>query len=374
MAANFVFGVGTSANRVTFTTLFQLHAAPEVRGRVYSTSAYLGRLVLPLWVLAAGAGSWPWGPILAHLQEFGYLMANPTHDCASPPFWCIGRQLVVNLPRHSWKKEKRLMPERREARYCSKIIKAGALLADTKTLLANWNEQADIHHNLARAQRENVFGKASRSRVEDILAIFRQRYLLDPDVLAGLVHLVKAGWASERVDRILYFLAAKSDGLLYDAVAEVVAPRAAAGYRDVATGDIQAWVLEKVGRGMTEGSWSGQTAERVAQGLLATLRDFGILEGAVKKRIAPVFLPTPALAFIAFLVYKEVGSGDCLIHSPDWRLFLLPEHGVERFLLEAHRERLLDYQAAGRVIRLDFPAASVGGYAHALVERTGRTA
>jgi len=55
MAANFIFGVGTSANRVTFTTLFQLYAPPEMRGRVYSTSVYLGRLVLPFWVLAAGA-------------------------------------------------------------------------------------------------------------------------------------------------------------------------------------------------------------------------------------------------------------------------------------------------------------------------------
>jgi hypothetical protein len=31
--------------------------------------------------------------------------------------------------------------------------------------------------NLERLRRENVLGKASRSRVEDVLAIFRQRYL-----------------------------------------------------------------------------------------------------------------------------------------------------------------------------------------------------
>ena len=60
--------------------------------------------------------------------------------------------------------------------YSSKIIKAGALLADTKTLLSHWDVAATGAENLDRIRRENVFGKASRSRVEDILAIFRQRY------------------------------------------------------------------------------------------------------------------------------------------------------------------------------------------------------
>ena len=67
-----------------------------------------------------------------------------------------------------------------DAPYSSKIIKAGALLPDTKTLLSQWDRSATVQANLARIRQENVFGKASRSRVEDILAIFRQRYLTDP--------------------------------------------------------------------------------------------------------------------------------------------------------------------------------------------------
>ena len=59
--------------------------------------------------------------------------------------------------------------------YSSRIIKAGALLADTTTLLANWDNAQSAPDNLSRLQRENVFGKASRSRINDVLAIFRQR-------------------------------------------------------------------------------------------------------------------------------------------------------------------------------------------------------
>ena len=60
------------------------------------------------------------------------------------------------------------------ASYTSKIIKAGALIGDTKTLLSHWDVDASAGENINRVQWDNVFGKASRSRVEDILAIFRR--------------------------------------------------------------------------------------------------------------------------------------------------------------------------------------------------------
>ena len=63
--------------------------------------------------------------------------------------------------------------------YTSKIIKASALLGDTKTLLSHWDMDATVPENLDRISRENIFAKASRSRVKDILAVFRQRYLVE---------------------------------------------------------------------------------------------------------------------------------------------------------------------------------------------------
>src|SRR4026207_879307 len=74
--------------------------------------------------------------------------------------------------------------------YSSRIIKAGALLADTTTLLAHWNNSQSTDQNLAQLQRENVFGKASRSRIADVLAIFRQRYLREKEVARALSLLV----------------------------------------------------------------------------------------------------------------------------------------------------------------------------------------
>ena len=111
-----------------------------------------------------------------------------------------------------------------DACYTSRIIKAGALLPDTKTLLSHWDLSESVQTNLQRLQRENVFGKASRSRVEDIVAIFRQRYLTEPSVTRALVTLVKMRLPASALDRILYFHAAKADRLLHDVVSEILGP------------------------------------------------------------------------------------------------------------------------------------------------------
>jgi hypothetical protein len=87
--------------------------------------------------------------------------------------------------------------------YSSKIIKAGALLADTKTLLAHWDVATSVKENIERIRRENLFGKASRSRVEDVLAIFRQRYLGEGGVTKSLVVLVQRRLSAAALDRIL---------------------------------------------------------------------------------------------------------------------------------------------------------------------------
>jgi hypothetical protein len=94
---------------------------------------------------------------------------------------------------------------RTSALYSSKIIKAGALIGDTKTLLSHWDVGASVGENINRVQRDNIFGKASRSRVEAILAIFRQRYLTEESVTKALVTLGGQKFPTAALERLFYF-------------------------------------------------------------------------------------------------------------------------------------------------------------------------
>src|SRR5216684_3587702 len=125
------------------------------------------------------------------------------------------------MPASTTELEKRL---RSSAPYSSKIIKAGALIGDTKTLLSHWDVDASVRENIRRVQRDNIFGKASRSRVEDILAIFRKRYLTEKSVTKALVTLVRQKFPSPALERLFYFHSARADQLLYDTVTETLVP------------------------------------------------------------------------------------------------------------------------------------------------------
>jgi hypothetical protein len=253
--------------------------------------------------------------------------------------------------------------------YSSRLIKASALIADTKTLLAGWEMSLSVAENLARAQRENLFGKASRSRVEDILEIFRQRYFKEPDVGTALVRLVKAGAPDSWLVPLLYFFSAQSDRTLRDIVLRVLMARRHAGFVDIGTEIVKRQLSEWVSEDRTAGAWGESTIERVAQGALATLRDFGILQGAVNKEIAPVYLPIESFALISLWLTKREGSGLNVLHSEEWGLFFLPVEGVERSFLQADQEHLLTYQSLGSVVRLDYPVDTLEEYACVLVER-----
>jgi len=253
--------------------------------------------------------------------------------------------------------------------YTSKIIKAGALLADTRSLLSHWDLSRSPGENLASIRRENLFGKASRSRVEDVLGIFRQRYLAEDSVTRALVVLANGTFPSAALDRIFYFHAARTDELLHDVVVDVLLPRTAAGMTMIDTSDVEQALSEWVHKGRTAAPWGDATIRRVAQGLLATLRDFGVLEGAVNKRIGAAYLPVEAFAYIMFYLKQHQPSVVKLIDLTDWKLFFLSTTGVERFLFEAHQKHLLEYHAAGSVTRLTFPASSLEEYANVLAQR-----
>jgi hypothetical protein len=252
--------------------------------------------------------------------------------------------------------------------YTSRIIKASALIADTRLLLAEWDLDASVPANLERARRENIFGKASRKRVEDILVIFRQRYFEDEAVGRILATLVQRGAPESWITPLLYFFAAQADHTLHDIVTIEVYERRRAGHLDLPKEWVMRVLREWVAEGRTMREWGDATIRRVAEGILATLRDFGVLEGHAHKKIAPFYLPLPTFALVAFWLARLERSGTVVLTSDAWRLFFLPVEGVERLFIEAQQEGLLRYQAAGSVIRIEFPAGDLMEYTDVLLE------
>src|SRR5262249_48258991 len=156
--------------------------------------------------------------------------------------------------------------------------------------------------------------------------------------------------------------------ILWDFATEVLADRFSRGHFDVTIADAQRFLATAPAARFGGRRWTPTVTTKVARGLLAALRDFGLLSGTVKKRLTPLDLPTETFAFLAMVRYQRGVRGSGLLHDEIWRLVLLSDLAVERFFVEAHQRKLLTYQAAGSLVSVSFPAATLEEYARELAQ------
>ena len=205
------------------------------------------------------------------------------------------------------------MAKKNGSSYTSKIIKVGALLDDTKLLLADWDITQSVKINLAHILKDNILGKASRSRIKDILVVMRERYFQYPDLVAGLKVCLETKNLSRSVDSLLYYYSAKNDSLLYDTVTIFIEEKKHQRITEIDVPMMVDWVTSLVDADKTTTRWDDYTILRCSRGLLSTLRDFGLLEGTNEKRLAPIYLTLEAFAFLAFHKYLDGSSGERII-------------------------------------------------------------
>lgn len=261
--------------------------------------------------------------------------------------------------------------KRRDYLFSSKVTRSSALLEETKILLRYWDSAHTIKENLEQFQSENVLGKSSRQRVAHVLMPFKQRYAKSQEqihILAFLSH--QSTFSDDALNVLLFFYYLRSDLLVRELATEVLPALKYAQKLNVRPEDIEPYIREWVDQGRTLGEWSDSTIHVIAINALTALRDFGILSGISVKTFAEIRVPVNAFALLAFLLHREEPSGEKLISHPEWRIYNLSPELVEANLIEAHGNKLLEFYAAGSIIRLDFPTDNLEEYARIVAGRT----
>ena len=278
-------------------------------------------------------------------------------------------KLVCVLPTQRHKEEERV--SQRTFTYTARLLKGSALLPQMRILVRLWHEGATPAEIVARIERHHLLGAASHRRIRDIVTvIFLPRYVHgNPPHAWRFLRPFEEVDAPLSVVRPLYYLyAARSEAFMGDFVRLVLYERYFEGLATVRVGDVLHFIGEAEADGRISEPWSENVRVNVARNLLAALRDFGILEGRTRKRIAAPYLPILPFAHIAFLLAQERG-GAAVFDHPDWRLFLLQPETVERLFIEADRDGLLHYNAAGSIVRIDFPEEDLYAYSRFLAKR-----
>jgi hypothetical protein len=228
-----------------------------------------------------------------------------------------------------------------------------------------WSNNVPAPDQIKGLIQGNVLGKHTRTRGIDVLRrSFSHRFLMgDPPDAWKIARALEDHEPSIEIVRpVYYWVTARSDALLYDFATDQLKPKAKNHDLTLRVDDTVSWIKARL-KGQRQ-QWSDTVTVKVARGLLAALRDFGMLEGADRKKIAPAYLPVEAFAYIAFCLFMTGKSGQRLVHHSDWGLFLLDLLVVERLFMDAHQHGLLRYDAAGNLYRIDFFAQTHKEMAH----------
>lgn len=240
--------------------------------------------------------------------------------------------------------------------YTSNIQKGGALLADARLMVEAWDVDKSTERNLQAIGEHGSLAKATRTRAADVVLRVLKPRLVDPGPFVIEALRVVLDDPAAFAD-IVFFEAMGDDALLHDFAIGPLYDLYSAGRSHVAVEDTVAWLAA-----LTEPrvrAWSDTVRLKVGRGLLAALRDFGVLEGAVKKRFKSPGMSRRGFAYVAWRVTGEAGADRVVFTTDIWRAWLLDSRRVEELALDLDRHGVWRYAAAGSSTRIDWASRNV---------------
>lgn len=216
------------------------------------------------------------------------------------------------------------------ASYDTNLLKATGLVQETLVLLEAY-QPGQPKEEFGRFVKEtDLLGKASQSRVDDILrSSFFRRYVVEgPETIAALKKLLINQVGFEVLNQLFLVYTSRANPILADFVRLVYWPKVAAGETVILTSDPVEFIHNAMHEGLITSTWTPITIERVARHITGCMNDFRLIE---KNKTIRHFLASDAT--INFLLHEAHfrGLSDMqLLQLPDWAILGLTTNDLIR--------------------------------------------
>lgn len=232
-----------------------------------------------------------------------------------------------------------------------RLVKAGALIADARRTIEVWDESISPEENFLRLVEENLIARPSRSRTAEVVTYGLRPRLGDGGMIPALRELLVV---PDTFTQAWAFHTMRAEPLLAQFAREALYEWSEQGRLGVPTELVQNWLGTVV-----PDSWGDAVRIRVAQGLRAMARDFGLLTGTQRKELARPHLSIPAFSYICFQLHRGGSSSVGLATHPIWRQFLLSPANVEGLFASTARTGVFTCAKVGSVWRIDWHTDSL---------------
>jgi Putative inner membrane protein (DUF1819) len=236
--------------------------------------------------------------------------------------------------------------------YTANIQKGGAVLEDSRRLIEVWDLATPADDNLDRIASANLLGKTTRRRLDDVLMRILRPRLVEPgpQVIGAMKQLLGHDRA---LTEALYFEASTDDPLLAAFAEGPLYDWYAAGRTGVGIDDVTNWLAGQAAKGRAP-EWSPTVRTKVSRGLLAALRDFGVLQGSVRKTFDSPRMTLAGFCYVAFRLHETGSSSRRIAESPAWKRWLLDSDHVADLFAQASRADVLSFGSVGSSVRIDW--------------------
>lgn len=180
------------------------------------------------------------------------------------------------------------------------------------------------------------------------------RYRLDREDPVFAAFWIEWSRSRSEAERSLtaYVLFALNDRLVMDLGTEWLFPLLRRAPVEVRVEDVQAFLRQAEARHPEMAAWSAETRLALAQKYLASIRDFGLAEGVVRKRtVRPALHAAPVRLLVRALRLASVSPLD-LVQSRVFRLLGIESYEVIDALGELNRLGTLRFRMQGDVVEL----------------------
>ena len=238
--------------------------------------------------------------------------------------------------------------------YSSRLSARSALYTDLRLLLDDREDALAAEDYRSLVIQDNCLARGAVAARRKLWKELHARYRLnrsDP--------LFSAFWQEWRRSRVepersltAYILFAMNDRLVTELGTEWLFPRLRRAPAELRVGDVRAF-LARAPRHPEARQWSEQTALAVAQKYCASIRDFGLAKGVVRKlTVRPALYGSPVRLLVRAL--HLVGMPPlALVQAPIFRLLGVDTTEIVDMLGELSRAGALRFRMQGDVVELD---------------------
>lgn len=238
--------------------------------------------------------------------------------------------------------------------YDTNLLKATGLVQETLVLLDAYQPTMPKEEFSKLVTANDLLGKASQSRVNDILnrSFYRRYVLAGKDVMAALKHLQSNHVGFEVLNQLFLVYTCRANSILSDFIQQVYWPKVAVGETTILTADPIAFIYQAMDTGHIETAWNATTIERVGRHISTCLNDFRLIE---KNKAIRHF--SPADATINFLLHEGHfrGLSDMqLLQLPDWAVLGLSTHDLIRRINQLAQRGHFIAQYSGELLTISW--------------------